>query len=89
MPQLNRFLQPDNPKSLNVAVMGPANAGKSTWTNRFCGSRISSVSSKPQTTRERISGIFTSENMQIVLYDTPGLLSNSQGKQFVKKISFF
>lgn len=75
-------IQPAAPKALNVAVIGPANAGKSTWTNRMCGARVTPVSSKPQTTRERMCGVATIENTQLVIYDTPGLLSDMDRKAY-------
>lgn len=60
-------------KSGIVAVVGRANAGKSTLVNVMVGEKISIVSPKPQTTRERISGILNGEGYQIVFEDTPGL----------------
>lgn len=56
-----------------VAVVGPPNAGKSTLLNRFLGQKIAIVTHKPQTTRNRILGIVTGENYQIIMLDTPGL----------------
>jgi GTP-binding protein Era len=56
-----------------VALIGPANAGKSTLLNRYVQQKISIVSPLPQTTRNRIQGILTGPNYQIVLLDTPGL----------------
>ncbi len=56
-----------------VAIVGPPNAGKSTLMNQFLGQKISIVSHKPQTTRNRILGIVNGENHQIVLLDTPGI----------------
>ena len=82
-PQFEPAVQPPNPRSLTLAVVGPANAGKSTWTNRICGLRVTPVSSKPQTTRERMCGIATIENTQLVIYDTPGLLSDLDRKKYV------
>lgn len=76
-------IQPTKPRSLNIAVLGPANAGKSTWTNRVCGARVTPVSSKPQTTRERMCGISTMGNTQLVIYDTPGLLADMDQKSYV------
>ena len=57
-------------KSGTVAVVGRANAGKSTLINVLVGEKISIVSPKPQTTRERIIGVLTEKNYQIVFEDT-------------------
>lgn len=56
-----------------VALVGRPNAGKSTLTNRILGQKVSIVSAKPQTTRNRIVGILNDERGQIVLLDTPGI----------------
>jgi GTPase len=60
-------------KSGFVAIVGRPNAGKSTLVNRLVGEKVAIVTSKPQTTRNRIQGIVNRENAQIVLIDTPGL----------------
>ncbi len=60
-------------RSGTVAVIGKANAGKSTLVNVLVGEKIAIVSPKPQTTRDRIMGILTREEYQIAFVDTPGL----------------
>lgn len=60
-------------KSGTVAVIGRANAGKSTLINVLVGEKISIVSPRPQTTRDRILGVLNAEDCQIVFVDTPGL----------------
>lgn len=64
-------------KALKVGFIGLAgtpNVGKSTLVNRLVGQKISIVSDRPQTTRERICGIYNDERMQAVLVDIPGIL---------------
>ena len=56
-----------------VAVIGRANAGKSTLINVMVGEQVSIVSPKPQTTRDRILGVLTEDDYQIVFVDTPGI----------------
>lgn len=56
-----------------VAIIGKPNAGKSTLMNAFLGCDLSIVNKKAQTTRNKILGIFTEKNIQIVFIDTPGL----------------
>ena len=60
-------------RSGTVAVIGRANAGKSTLINVIVGEKVAIVSPKPQTTRERILGILTTDDYQIVFEDTPGI----------------
>ena len=56
-----------------VALLGPPNAGKSTLMNHYLGQKVAIVSPKPQTTRNRISGILSDDDSQVVFLDTPGV----------------
>lgn len=59
-------------KSSFITIAGRPSSGKSTLLNRICGHKVSIVSSVPQTTRNRIRGIYTSPRGQLVFQDTPG-----------------
>lgn len=56
-----------------VTLVGRPNVGKSTIVNAICGSKVSIVSNKPQTTRTRVRGVYHAEDAQIVFVDTPGI----------------
>ncbi|HJX14266.1 MAG TPA: GTPase Era [Candidatus Deferrimicrobiaceae bacterium] len=60
-------------KSGFVALLGRPNVGKSTLLNRILGARIAIVTPKPQTTRDRIAGIYTEPRGQIIFLDSPGI----------------
>ena len=70
-----------------IAIVGRPNVGKSTLLNSILGEKVAIVSSKPQTTRNRITGIFTREDEQFVFLDTPGMHNpkNSLGEFMVKE----
>ncbi|HEY4305948.1 MAG TPA: GTPase Era [Gemmatimonadaceae bacterium] len=63
------------PRAGILTVVGRPNAGKSTLLNRIVGEKLSIVSEKPQSTRDRIVGIHSTDDTQIVILDTPGLLN--------------
>lgn len=60
-------------KTAMIAIVGRPNVGKSTLTNALVGEKVAIVSSKPQTTRNRICGVVNRGDTQFVLLDTPGL----------------
>jgi len=72
-----------------VAIVGRPNAGKSTLLNRLVGQKVAIVTSKPQTTRNRIQGIVTRPEGQIVFIDTPGLHApdSALGRQMMHEVA--
>ena len=75
--------------SVFVAVIGRPNVGKSSLTNLLVGEKVAIVTSKPQTTRTRITGVITQGPLQYVLLDTPGVhkAHNKLGKRMDKTAS--
>ena len=73
-------------KTVFIAIVGRPNVGKSTLLNSMLGEKVAIVSSKPQTTRNRITGILTRGDEQFVFMDTPGIHrpKNSLGEYMVK-----
>ena len=73
-------------KTAFIAIVGRPNVGKSTLLNAILGEKIAIVSSKPQTTRNRITGIYTKDDEQYVFLDTPGIHApkNTLGEYMVK-----
>ncbi len=61
-----------------ISIIGKPNTGKSTLINTLTGVKISAVSDKPNTTRNKILGVYNSENSQIIFLDTPGLQKSSK-----------
>ncbi len=73
-------------KSGYVSIIGKPNAGKSTLMNKFLDFKLSAVSKKVQTTRNRIQGVLTGKDYQIIFVDTPGVLEPKYEMQkFMKK----
>jgi len=72
-----------------VAIVGRPNAGKSTLVNRLVGQKIAIVTSKPQTTRNRIQGIVTKPQGRSSLSDTPGLheADSALGRQMMQEVA--
>ena len=76
----------DNFKSGFVTIIGRPNVGKSTLMNRLIGQKIAITSNKPQTTRNKIQTVYTSDEGQIVFLDTPGIhkAKNKLGEYMVQ-----
>src|SRR3989475_2429344 len=72
-----------------IAVLGRPNAGKSTFVNRLVGQKVAIVTSRPQTTRNRILGIINRPHAQVVLIDTPGIhrASTVLGRQMMAEVT--
>jgi GTP-binding protein Era len=78
--RLAEFTSPIDSKHLDIGILGPPNAGKSSLMNTIIGRNLSAVSGKYGTTYETIEGVYTdvSERVQLVFKDTPGATKNSK-----------
>ena len=85
-PSKAALIQPDNPKRLRVALVGAPNAGKTSLLNSLLGKPIGAVSTKVNTTRESIVGVFTEGNCQIEFVDCPGIVPRD-GSEEAKELS--
>ncbi len=75
-------------KSAFISILGRPSSGKSTLLNKLCGKKVSIVSPTPQTTRNKIRGILTTEKGQLVFIDTPGFhISDKKLNIQLKEIS--
>ena len=71
----------ENHKAGFISIVGNPNVGKSTLMNAWVGERLSIITPKAQTTRHRILGILNTEDYQLVLSDTPGVITPSYEMQ--------
>ncbi len=78
-----------NTKNAFVTIVGKPNAGKSSLLNALVGEKIAAVSSKPQTTRTKITGVVTKGDMQYVFMDTPGMhkAKNKLSEHMIKAVN--
>jgi GTPase len=70
-----------------IAIVGLANAGKSTLLNAILGEKLAIISPKVQTTRHRIKGILTEKDYQLVISDTPGIIKDEEYKLHKKMMA--
>ncbi|XP_010540617.1 PREDICTED: GTP-binding protein ERG [Tarenaya hassleriana] len=69
----------EDQKSLNVGIIGPPNAGKSSVTNFMVGTKVAAASRKTNTTTHEVLGVLTRGDTQICFFDTPGLMLKKSG----------
>ncbi|XP_065753121.1 GTPase Era, mitochondrial isoform X3 [Phocoena phocoena] len=72
---------PENPRVLRAVLLGAPNAGKSTLSNQLLGRKVFPVSQKVHTTRSQALGVITEKETQVILFDTPGLISPAKQKR--------
>lgn len=86
---MNEMHEMNGTRTAFIAIVGRPNVGKSTLMNAMLGEKIAIVSSKPQTTRNRITGILTEGGDQFVFMDTPGIHKpkNKLGDYMMKSVS--
>ncbi|KAM9208118.1 GTPase Era, mitochondrial [Dugong dugon] len=78
---------PENPRVLRVVLLGAPNAGKSTLSNQLLGRKVFPVSKKVHTTRCQALGVITEKEAQVILLDTPGLISPIKQKRHHLELS--
>eukprot|EP00922_Rhytidocystis_sp_ex-Travisia-forbesii_P009992 GHVS01014625.1.p1 GENE.GHVS01014625.1~~GHVS01014625.1.p1 ORF type:complete len:444 (+),score=63.19 GHVS01014625.1:171-1334(+) len=78
--------QPDNPRSLKVALLGAPNAGKSSLMNKLLGCQVAAVSPKVNTTRSELRGVLTKDNTQLVFIDAPGIIPSHKQTNFSRDL---
>ncbi|XP_037664896.1 GTPase Era, mitochondrial [Choloepus didactylus] len=84
---VHRPNMPENPRVLRVVLLGAPNAGKSTLSNQLLGRKVFPVSKKVHTTRCQALGVITEEEVQVILLDTPGLISPRKQKRHHLELS--
>ncbi|XP_039110094.1 GTPase Era, mitochondrial isoform X1 [Hyaena hyaena] len=83
----NRPDMPEKPRVLRVVLLGAPNAGKSTLSNQLLGRKVFPVSKKVHTTRCQALGVITEKEAQVILLDTPGLISPFKQKRHHLELS--